>query len=99
MQNFRINGFFICSIQNNSLSLQSKSSHLEITMKQEEQTQSTNKRSIEMCRRTVTTESFIAEATAIYGERYDYSKVEYKNREHRVAVICPVHGEFNVFAR
>lgn len=68
-------------------------------MKQEEQTQATNKRSIEMCRRTVTTESFIAEAIAIYGERYDYSKVEYKNREHRVTVICPIHGEFNVFAR
>ena len=68
-------------------------------MKQEEQTQSTNNRSLEMCRRTVTTESFIAEAKAIYGDRYDYSKVEYKNREHRVTVICPVHGEFNVYAR
>lgn len=79
--------------------MQSKSSRLEITMKQEEQTQSTNNRSIEMCRRTVTTESFIAEAKAIYGDRYDYSKVEYKNREHRVTVICPIHGEFNVYAR
>ncbi|MBQ2290857.1 MAG: DUF723 domain-containing protein [Paludibacteraceae bacterium] len=68
-------------------------------MKQEEQTQSTNNRSIEMCRRTVTTESFIAEAKAIYGDRYDYSKVEYKNREHRVTVICPIHGEFDVYAR
>ena len=56
-------------------------------------------RSLEMCHRTVTTESFIAEAKAIYGDRYDYSKVEYKNREHRVTVICPVHGEFNVYAR
>ena len=65
----------ICICHLFSLPLQSKSSHLEITMKQEEQTQSTNKRSIEMCRRTVTTESFIAEATAIYGERYDYSKL------------------------
>ena len=79
--------------------MQSKSSRLEITVKQEEQTQSTNNRSIEMCRRTVTTESFIAEAKAIYGDRYDYSKVEYKNREHRVTVICPIHGEFNVYAR
>lgn len=68
-------------------------------MKQEEQTQASNNRSLEMCRRTVTTESFIAEATAIYGNRYDYSKVEYKNREHRVTVICPIHGEFNVYAR
>ena len=50
---------------------------------------SSQNRSLEMCRRTVTTESFIAEAKAIYGDRYDYSKVEYKNREHRVTVICP----------
>lgn len=58
-----------------------------------------NNRSIELCRRTVTTESFIAEAKEIYGDRYDYSKVEYKNREHRVTVVCPVHGDFQVYAR
>ena len=56
-------------------------------------------RSLELCRRTVTTESFIAEAKEKYGDRYDYSKVEYKNREHRVTVICPVHGDFQVYAR
>lgn len=66
-------------------------------MNQEEQ--QTGNRSLDMCRRTVTTESFIAEAKEIYGDRYDYSKVEYKNRDHRVTVICPVHGEFQVFAR
>lgn len=58
-----------------------------------------NNRSLELCRRTVTTESFIAEAKEIYGDRYDYSKVDYKNREHRVTVVCPVHGEFQVYAR
>lgn len=58
-----------------------------------------NNRSLELCRRIVTTESFIAEAKGIYGERYDYSKVEYKNRDHRVTVVCPVHGEFRVYAR
>ena len=58
-----------------------------------------NNRSLELCRRTVTTESFIAEAKEIYGERYDYSKVEYKNCEHRVTVVCPIHGEFLVYAR
>ena len=56
-------------------------------------------RSVELCRRTVTTESFIAEAKEIYGDRYDYSKVLYKNREHRVIVVCPIHGEFQVYAR
>lgn len=56
-------------------------------------------RSLELCRRVVTTESFIAEAKEIYGERYDYSKVAYKNREHRVVVTCPIHGDFLVLAR
>ena len=56
-------------------------------------------RSLELCRRTVTTESFIAEAKEIYGDRYDYSKVDYKNRDHRVVVTCPIHGDFQVYAR
>lgn len=68
-------------------------------MSQEEQQPLTGNRSLDMCRRTVTTESFIAEAKEIYGDRYDYSKVEYKNKDHRVTIICPVHGEFQVFAR
>jgi DNA polymerase-3 subunit epsilon len=56
-------------------------------------------RSQELCRRVVTTESFIAEAKEIYGDRYDYSKVDYKNRDHRVIVTCPIHGDFQVYAR
>ena len=56
-------------------------------------------RSLELCKRVVTTESFIAEAKEIYGDRYDYSKVEYKNRDHRVTVVCPIHGDFQVYAR
>lgn len=56
-------------------------------------------RSLELCRRTVTTESFIEEARAIYGDRYDYSNVVYKNSEHRVVITCPIHGSFEVFAR
>lgn len=60
---------------------------------------SNSNRSLEMCRRVVTTESFIKEAKQVWGDRYDYSKVDYKNREHRVTVICPIHGEFQVYAR
>ena len=60
---------------------------------------SPNNRSIELCRRIVTTESFIAEAKEIYGDRYDYSKVDYKNRDHRVTVVCPIHGDFQIYAR
>ena len=65
----------------------------------EEQNNPQNNRSIELCRRTVTTESFITEAKEIYGDHYDYSKVVYKNRDHRVTVVCPVHGDFQVYAR
>ncbi len=64
-----------------------------------EQNENLNNRSLELCRRVVTTESFIAEAKGIYGDRYDYSKVEYKNRDHRVTIVCPVHGDFQVYAR
>ena len=68
-------------------------------MSQEEQQPLTGNRSLDMCRRTVTTESFIAEAKEIYGDRYDYSKVVYKNKEHMVTVVCPIHGDFKVYAR
>lgn len=40
------------------------------------------------------TENFIQKAKAIYGDKYDYSKVEYKNTRTRVIIICPEHGEF-----
>lgn len=64
-----------------------------------EQDTAKGNRSQELCRRVVTTESFIAEAKEIYGDRYDYSKVDYKNRDNRVIVTCPVHGDFQVYAR
>ena len=64
-----------------------------------EQEENLNNRSLELCKRVVTTESFIAEAKEIYDDRYDYSKVDYKNRDHRVVVTCPVHGDFQVYAR
>ena len=64
-----------------------------------EQETSQGNRSLELCKRVVTTDSFIAEAKEIYGDRYDYSKVDYKNRDHRVVVTCPVHGDFQVYAR
>lgn len=41
-----------------------------------------------------TTEQFIAEAIAFHGDRYDYSKVEYKTSKDKVCIGCPVHGEF-----
>lgn len=41
-----------------------------------------------------TNESFISESRKIYGNKYDYSKVEYKNNKTKVCIICLIHGEF-----
>lgn len=41
-----------------------------------------------------TTEQFIAEARAVHGAKYDYSKTEYISSQHKVCIICPNHGEF-----
>ena len=40
------------------------------------------------------TEEFITKAKAIHGDKYDYSKVNYKHNQKKVCVICPKHGEF-----
>lgn len=42
-----------------------------------------------------TTEQFILEAISIHGDRYDYSKVSYKDNKTNVVIICPIHGEFS----
>ncbi len=42
----------------------------------------------------LTTEEFIKKARQIHGNKYDYSKVVYKNNRTRVTIICPIHGEF-----
>lgn len=41
-----------------------------------------------------TTESFIAKAKEKHGNKYIYSMVEYKNKNTKVSIICPVHGVF-----
>ncbi|MDP9645461.1 PDDEXK family nuclease [Paraburkholderia caledonica] len=41
-----------------------------------------------------TTDWFIAKARAVHGERYDYSRVDYKGRRQKVCIICREHGEF-----
>ena len=43
---------------------------------------------------TKTTEEFIKEAKQIHGDKYDYSKVDYKGGHEKVCIICPTHGEF-----
>ena len=39
-------------------------------------------------------ENFIEDAKRIHGDKYDYSKVEYKGSFEKVCIICPKHGEF-----
>lgn len=41
-----------------------------------------------------TTQQFIEEANLVHGNKYDYSKVEYKSGRIKVCIICPKHGEF-----
>ena len=42
----------------------------------------------------MTTIEFIEKARKIHGDKYDYSKVEYKGCRNKVCIICPIHGEF-----
>ena len=42
------------------------------------------------------TETFVSKAIELYGNTYDYSKVNYKRSKEKVCVICPEHGEFYV---
>jgi len=42
----------------------------------------------------LTTEEFIEKARKVHGDKYDYSKVEYKGSQIKVCIICPKHGEF-----
>lgn len=42
----------------------------------------------------ITTEEFIERAIRVHGDKYDYSKVDYRGSELPVVITCPVHGEF-----
>lgn len=37
---------------------------------------------------------WINEAHKVHGNRYDYSKVDYRNNHDPITIICPDHGEF-----
>ena len=39
-------------------------------------------------------EEFIEKAKQVHGDKYDYSKCEYKTTEKKVTIICKTHGEF-----
>ena len=41
-----------------------------------------------------TTESFIEKAKIVHGDKYDYSKTEYKGYDEKITITCPIHGDF-----
>ena len=41
-------------------------------------------------------EEFIKKANKVHGNKYDYSKVNYKNNKEKICIICETHGEFYV---
>ncbi len=43
---------------------------------------------------TYTLDDFIRKAKAVHGDKYDYSKAEYKGSLSKICIICPEHGEF-----
>ena len=45
-------------------------------------------------KRIKSTEKFIEEAIKVHGDKYNYSKVDYKGNKTDVTIICPIHGEF-----
>ena len=44
--------------------------------------------------KTKNNEEWIVKAKEIHGDKYDYSKVDYKNNNVNVIIICKQHGEF-----
>lgn len=46
----------------------------------------------------LSTEIFIKRSMEIHGDLYDYSKVEYKNSQTKVIIICKIHGSFKQIA-
>lgn len=43
----------------------------------------------------ITQEQFIEKVKLKHGDKYDYSKSEYKAAKIYLIIICPIHGEFN----
>lgn len=42
-----------------------------------------------------TNEEFIEKSRSIHGNKFDYSKSEYKGNDVHVIIICPIHGAFS----
>lgn len=51
-----------------------------------------------MANKKLKTEKFIQRAKQVHGDRYNYSLVEYENRNSIVKIIGPVYGVFEQVA-
>lgn len=43
----------------------------------------------------MSTDEFVAKAKEVHGDRYLYSKTEYRSHRYKVVVTCKVHGDFH----
>ena len=44
----------------------------------------------------LTSEEFINRARSIHQDKYDYSRVKYKNNHTKVVITCRIHGDFEM---
>ena len=42
----------------------------------------------------MTQEEFINKARQVHGDKYDYSKTQFRTTKKKVLIVCPKHGEF-----
>lgn len=49
---------------------------------------------VKMKGKKLTPEEFVRKSKEVHGEKYDYSFVEYLGYNHKVKIICPIHGDF-----
>jgi len=40
------------------------------------------------------TESFVTKTKTVHNNKYDYTKVDFKNSRTKVIITCPIHGDF-----
>ena len=40
-------------------------------------------------------EKFVSRAKEVHGDKYDYSLVKYVDKNTKVTIVCPLHGEFS----
>jgi hypothetical protein len=40
------------------------------------------------------TESFVTKTKTVHNNKYDYTKVDFKNSRTKVTITCPIHGDF-----